>query len=75
MKFLLLAREIGGQFLESGAIFNYPGIVKTTGVEFSAIMEEQLAFNGDFVETCYLLLYGELPTATEKREFNQQRQV
>ncbi len=46
MKFLLLAKEMGGQFLESGAIFNYPGIVKTTGVEFSAIMEEQLAFNG-----------------------------
>src|SRR6187431_1843173 len=24
---------------------------------------EQLAENGDFLETCYLLLYGELPTS------------
>src|SRR3978361_1506235 len=27
---------------------------------------EQLAENGDFLETCYLLLYGELPTAAQK---------
>src|SRR5579862_6001558 len=26
---------------------------------------EQLAEHGDFLETCYLLLYGELPTATQ----------
>lgn len=46
MKFVLIARELGGQFLESGEVLNYPGIVKTTGAEFSAIMEEQLKFNG-----------------------------
>ena len=30
---------------------------------------EQLAENGDFLETCYLLLYGELPTAAQKADF------
>ena len=30
---------------------------------------EQLADHGDFIETCYLLLYGELPTPTQRREF------
>jgi citrate synthase len=30
---------------------------------------EQLAVNCDFLETCYLLLHGELPTATQKEEF------
>src|SRR4029077_4024658 len=31
---------------------------------------EQLAENGDFLETCYLLLYGELPTAAQKKDFD-----
>jgi citrate synthase len=31
---------------------------------------EQLAENGDFLETCYLLLYGELPTAGQKSDFD-----
>ena len=31
---------------------------------------EQLAENGDFLETCYLLLHGELPTAAEKADFD-----
>ena len=30
---------------------------------------DQLAENSDYLETCYLLLYGELPSATEKEEF------
>ncbi len=30
---------------------------------------EQLADHGDFLETCYLLLYGELPTSSEKDSF------
>jgi len=29
----------------------------------------QLAEHSDYLETCYLLLYGELPTAEEKKEF------
>jgi citrate synthase len=31
---------------------------------------DQLAEHGDFLETCYLLLYGELPTATQKADFD-----
>jgi citrate synthase len=32
---------------------------------------EQLAEHGDFLETCYLLLYGELPTAGQKADFDR----
>jgi citrate synthase len=32
---------------------------------------EQLAEHGDFLETCYLLLYGELPTAAQKADFDK----
>jgi len=32
---------------------------------------EQLADYGDFMETCYLLLYGELPTAAQKADFDR----
>jgi len=32
---------------------------------------EQLAEKGDFLETCYLLLYGDLPTAKQKAEFDR----
>jgi citrate synthase len=32
---------------------------------------EQLAENGDFLETCYLLLYGELPTPAQKADFDK----
>lgn len=31
---------------------------------------EQLAENGDFLEVCYLLLYGELPTEAQKIDFD-----
>jgi citrate synthase len=31
---------------------------------------EQLAEKGDFLETCYLLYYGELPTPSQRREFD-----
>ncbi|MDX1717853.1 MAG: citrate synthase [Anderseniella sp.] len=30
---------------------------------------DELAEHGDFIETCYLLLYGNLPTASERKEF------
>jgi citrate synthase len=30
---------------------------------------DQLAENGDFIETCYLLYYGELPTQAQRRSF------
>src|SRR5687767_567005 len=31
---------------------------------------EQLAEHGDFLETCYLLLYGDLPTKAQKDDFD-----
>lgn len=31
---------------------------------------EQLAEHGDFLEVCYLLLYGELPTKAQKADFD-----
>jgi citrate synthase len=31
---------------------------------------DQLAEHGDFLETCYLLLYGDLPTKTQKADFD-----
>ena len=31
---------------------------------------DQLADHGDFLETCYLLLYGELPTTSQKADFD-----
>jgi citrate synthase len=30
---------------------------------------DELAEHGDFIETCYLLLYGNLPNASERKEF------
>ncbi len=32
---------------------------------------EQLAYQSDFMETCYLLIHGELPTAEQKNAFEQ----
>ncbi|MEA1925213.1 MAG: FAD-dependent oxidoreductase [Candidatus Altiarchaeota archaeon] len=45
MNYLLVADEMGGQFLESGEILNYPGIIETTGAELKKILEEQLGYN------------------------------
>lgn len=45
MKYEIISTDFGGQFMVSGEVLNYPGIVKTTGVEFSKIMEEQMKFN------------------------------
>lgn len=33
---------------------------------------DQLAENGDFLETCYLLLFGDLPTSAQKADFDRQ---
>lgn len=32
---------------------------------------EQLTMEGDYLETCYLLLYGELPTKAQKQNFDE----
>ena len=33
---------------------------------------DELAENGDFLETCYLLLHGDLPTPAQKADFDRQ---
>jgi alkyl hydroperoxide reductase subunit F len=55
MTFLILADKIGGQFLQSGEVLNYPGIKETTGAEFEKIMEEQLKFNNVEVKEGYFV--------------------
>jgi len=45
MNFEIISIQFGGQFMVSGEVLNYPGIVKTTGFEFSSKMEEQMKFN------------------------------
>ncbi|MFZ5907068.1 MAG: NAD(P)/FAD-dependent oxidoreductase [Nitrospirota bacterium] len=45
MDYVVIAKDFGGQFLESGEILNYPGIVKTTGEEFLSAFEKQLESN------------------------------
>jgi citrate synthase len=40
-------------------------------LEYRGYPIEQLAEHGDFLETCYLLLYGELPTKAQKQDFDQ----
>lgn len=45
MKFKIISSTFGGQFMESGEVLNYPGIIKTTGMNFSNTMEKQLKFN------------------------------
>ena len=39
-------------------------------LEYRGYPIEQLAEKGDFLETCYLLLYGELPTKAQKDDFD-----
>jgi citrate synthase len=74
--------DVGG--LTSKGMFTYdPGFVSTASCESEITYIdgdkgvllhrgypiEQLADNSDFLETCYLLLNGELPTADEKAGF------
>ncbi len=46
MDYLLLTEYLGGQFMESWEIFNYPGITKIKGIDFADRIKEQLNFNG-----------------------------
>jgi thioredoxin reductase len=45
MNYLLVSENFGGQFSESSEILNYPGIIKTDGVEFRSTLEKQMEFN------------------------------
>ena len=51
MKFEIISTNIGGQFLVSGEVLNYPGIIKTTGFEFRKIMMQQIEFNKIKIKT------------------------
>ncbi|MBI1239569.1 MAG: citrate (Si)-synthase [Alphaproteobacteria bacterium] len=70
---------------ETGAFTYDPGFTSTASCESSITYIdgdegillyrgypiEQLAEHGDFLETCYLLLYGDLPNATQMKEFDR----
>jgi citrate synthase len=74
--------DVGG--LTAKGMFTYdPGFVSTAACESQITFIDggkgillhrgypidQLAEQSDYLETCYLLLYGELPNAEEKKEF------
>ncbi|MCM2502873.1 citrate synthase [Aureimonas altamirensis] len=75
--------DIGSLYKETGAFTYDPGFTSTASCESKITFIdgdegillhrgypiEQLAEEGDFLEVCYLLLYGELPTAQEKEDF------
>ncbi|QEY25752.1 citrate synthase [Neisseria zalophi] len=71
-------------FTKGSGMFTFdPGFVSTASCEskitfidgekgqlyYRGYPIEQLAENSDYLETCYLLIYGELPTAEEKAKF------
>jgi len=76
--------DIGKLYAQSGMFTFDPGFTSTGACEskityidgdegvllYRGVPIEQLAEHGDFLETCYLLLYGELPTATQKADFD-----
>ena len=76
--------DIAKLYAQSGMFTYDPGFTSTgscqskityidgdAGVlEYRGYPIEQLAENGDFLETCYLLLYGNLPTKAEKEDFD-----
>ncbi|WP_298259333.1 citrate synthase, partial [Bradyrhizobium sp.] len=77
--------DIGKLYAQSGMFTYDPGFTSTASCESkityidgdAGVLEyrgypiEQLAEHGDFLETCYLLLYGELPTPAQKHDFDQ----
>lgn len=76
--------EIAPLYKETGTFTYDPGFTSTASCEskityidgdagvllYRGYPIEQLAEQGDFLETCYLLLYGELPTAAQKADFD-----
>ncbi|WP_375665646.1 citrate synthase [Bartonella sp. TT121SHDZB] len=77
--------EIASLYKKTG-IFTYdPGFTSTASCEskityidgdkgillYRGYPIDQLAEKGDFLESCYLLLYGELPTQQEKNDFDR----
>src|SRR5712692_7576623 len=76
--------DIGKLYAQAGMFTYDPGFTSTGACEskityidddegillYRGVPIEQLAEHGDFLETCYLLLYGELPTAAQKSDFD-----
>ena len=76
--------DIAKLYGESGMFTYDPGFTSTASCEskityidgdegillYRGYPIEQLAEHGDFLETCYLLLYGELPTPAQKADFD-----
>src|SRR5476649_1850958 len=76
--------DISKLYAESGMFTYDPGFTSTGSCEskitfidgdlgillYRGVPIEQLAEHGDFLETCYLLLYGEMPTSTQKADFD-----
>src|ERR1039457_506396 len=76
--------DIAKLYNESGMFTYDPGFTSTASCEskityidgdqgillYRGYPIDQLAEHGDFLETCYLLLYGELPTPSQKHDFD-----
>jgi citrate synthase len=77
--------DIGKLYAQTGMFTYDPGFTSTGScqstityidgdagiLEYRGYPIEQLAAKGDFLETCYLLLHGELPTAKQKADFDK----
>src|SRR5208337_3248728 len=76
--------DIGKLYAQTGMFTYDPGFTSTASCEskityidgdagillYRGYPIDQLAEDGDFLETCYLLLYGELPTPAQKADFD-----
>jgi len=76
--------DIGKLYAQTGMFTYDPGYTSTGSCEskityidgdegvllYRGYPIEQVAEHGDFLETCYLLLYGELPTPGQKADFD-----
>ncbi len=77
--------DITRLYAQTGAFTFDPGFTSTASCEskityidgdegillYRGYPIEQLAAHGDFLETCYLLYYGELPTLAQRKEFQK----
>ena len=75
--------DISKLYAETGAFTFDPGFTSTASCKstityidgdagvllYRGYPIEQLATDGDFLETCYLLYYGELPTSEQRKKF------
>src|SRR5437868_6085327 len=75
--------DIGHLYRDAGVFTYDPGFTSTAACESDITYIDgdagvllyrgypigQLAEHGDFLETCYLLYYGDLPTPAQRREF------